>query len=656
MIKSGEPFSNLVIALTPYYRLIVLISSALLSNLFVYPEKKTDGLGQGKNIINIKLYIGYAIGLFFNLCVYSWVKSGKSIKLSVEVFCSTLKAIAWSQWVEIAIIPIIIAAVIYGIRNKYPIFKTILIILLSAVLFVSPLLTEYNSVDDNLETLIISRFRTTNYPYITKIYDTDGFRRNISDGYGVYTDDKKKENEVEENPEPVNNKDFESLVNAARYYAGLDDKKAKQYLNAAYEIYQEKGENAFDAHSIGTMWFYKGWLERSAESYAKAGVKYSSIGEDIEYYNAALSYQHAYEIDALDEYAEKAIENIYFYCQRYGADEFIQERIEDILLIMQGTYLGEIEHLNYYTKQYPNSAAIQMVGLLRSIQIDAVDGYQKNNIKKLLGNAKYELCPKLLIAAEYINNSYANADNIFKLYQEHPEYFEPEDIINLGWLLYMNGQYSRAYNLAITMYSTDAYLEGVVSLLCELYLQQPDLFSSDNIRRIQRDMNSVMTDIANWYSREGYLRISIANVLMAGTMSMNPTDPDIVDLSTELFNGDSVDDLIIQAALEYRNEQYGSCLEKCEVLEEIKGITDSDLRRVLFIKADTLIALAEAADDHDSQQEYYIEACIAMEKVRAAVEDDYLESLRKLKDIYSNMDGDHYDDIQQINEILQNTV
>lgn len=66
-------------------------------------------------------------------------------------------------------------------------------------------------------------------------------------------------------------------------------------------------------------------------------------------------------------------------------------------------------------------------------------------------------------------------------------------------------------------------------------------------------------------------------------------------------------------------------------------VPGKDKHRILFLKTDALLALAE--EDPNYKEDYLTQAKEAMEVVQNDVEDDYVNCLKRLRDIYE-MSGD----------------
>ena len=74
---------------------------------------------------------------------------------------------------------------------------------------------------------------------------------------------------------------------------------------------------------------------------------------------------------------------------------------------------------------------------------------------------------------------------------------------------------------------------------------------------------------------------------------------------------------------------------------------------VRFLKTDALIELARRETDDGLRLELYMEAKNEMVIVQSDSEEDYLESLRRLKPIYRELGPDYYDEEKKANDILQ---
>ena len=155
-----------------------------------------------------------------------------------------------------------------------------------------------------------------------------------------------------------------------------------------------------------------------------------------------------------------------------------------------------------------------------------------------------------------------------------------------------------------------------------------------------------------WYNEDARLRFSIISLLLSDKIGQSRNGKEISEQAVRLFSKDSFINKILNARVDYENKKYKKCCEQCEELLETESLSVSERNQVLFLTADAYIARAKKAKKESNKSEFYNKAANAMIVVRNSAEPDYLESLKRLKTIYTEMGGDNLKEAEKINSIL----
>lgn len=132
------------------------------------------------------------------------------------------------------------------------------------------------------------------------------------------------------------------------------------------------------------------------------------------------------------------------------------------------------------------------------------------------------------------------------------------------------------------------------------------------------------------------LRFQLVSLLVAKKAGISIDVSEIASKSLSLFDGNEFNDIFIQASLAFEGHDYKRCNDLCGQMLELE-VPGKDKHRILFLKTDALLALAE--EDPNYKEDYLTQAKEAMEVVQNDVEDDYVNCLKRLRDIYE-MSGD----------------
>lgn len=519
--------------------------------------------------------------------------------------------------------------------------KVLLAIILTIVITVSPFLVSYQNDHIGLERAVLNALQEMPYPFAARFYDPD-HQLKIAPADDPAASDT---SEVQEIPDGTTvGLSFDTLMKNAQicYRQGYNE-RCQIYVDAAYALY-EQGERGTDSFYLGLMWFYKGYFEDSAEYYYRAGQIYE---DDSSYNNAALCYIDAYEVEPTELYIERAL-----YSTLHSEDG-LPSNYHRLLLSLQSTHSGDIPYLVDLCNKYPDDYITQIVGMTRMVMEGNTD-YQS-----ILNRFSVEQSPKLLIlnhylrASEYLSPTYIEVE---ELYNSEPDLFDVEDKINYAWMLYSDKQYGKAYSVAadaavgdfdsmeVTM-PAEGYL-----LAAEIYLQDPDVgIDADNL---YERLSEISGDIGAWQDDESNLRMNMVLVLLAGKTGHTVDFSSLISNAKELFDGRelSIVQEILLARIDYEDGNYLECANRCRKYLETypSEIMDLSTRELLFLKTDALIELTK--ENEELREESLKEAAEDMNKIRYSVEDDYIDSLRRLSDIYTYQGNT--EELTKVNAIL----
>lgn len=659
---------------TQYYQYIMMFTSSLAADLIMNSgkaaKKNKDKFREEDSSISkdvwkywmmrtLKLSGIYLALLILSTAVYAGCDT-YTLKAFGGYFLTVFASNFTEQWMALVFIPVIVFLLSETIRNRVTEWvKGFVLLALVVLTITAPFITEYEPSRTEIGSMLLENFQKMPYMFVTKVYNPGHYQRFCRNGYGNFEQPSSENNsnhqEEEQPPEPVDETNFEKLMDAAAYYYGKDEAKARDYLSKAYEIYQSVKEESLDDYHVGIMWYYMGALDDVPEYYYNAGVVFERIGQRG---NAIMSYDQAYDLDRKPSYAERALDMEYSNIEEQPGQSELNH-LAGILLKVQESYTSEIPHLDAFLRRFPDNLAIQTVGILRHIADGSISESDKETVRSFLDSDRYESCPKLLLIDAYYNlmdNTDVRVSELYDYYQQNSGYFEPEDIVNLAWMLYMDDQTTRAYKLAAVGYSGTEIsykVDAALPLLAELYLKSPEIFENVDSRQLVNDISSASDDLSNWYSENDNLRFSISTLLLSKKAGYTVDGVSIASMCRQLFTEDTVEGALINAKLDYGEGEYQRCRTVCDTLLGNEGLDAKSLHEVRFLKADALVELAKRENDDDLRMELYLEAKDEMDIVRSDAEEDYLESLRRLKQICGELGPDYYDDVKEANDILQ---
>lgn len=648
-----------------WYVDVIIFASALASEFLCslvrqcICHRRRNGQIEAHNrfsLMEILLYV-LLYGAFLMLAVFLQTLVQKTAYQvdSSNLFCKTFLALWEKNWTDMVLVPIVVTAARFIDDHLHQGVRLFIVVILIFALALPPLLVTHSSHHTGLEPLLLSEFKRMPYPFVTRFYDPKGLAGFVKNGYargddgGEANSGQDEQDELPDIPmEDPEGMDFLPLMRAARICAQLGETERQRiYVDAAYALYEkdravdEAGNHAW--HEIGLMWFYKGSLDDSAEFYARAGDVYESI-ED--YGNAVICYIPAYTLDPIDLFADKAI----------GA--FIRDNPEDVsnqyadfFVQLQAWHTSRIPYMDEMRQRYPNNLAIQLVAIMRDIQEGSFTREDLEIARRFAADQKYSWCPKLTIIEAYWGiEDGVDCEEIYDRYLNYEWIFEPEDKINLAWMLYMNGEYGKAYSViasATEKRDEDNWLVPDAYFLAAELCMQDSMFDIDGSRLVEQIRGE--GDLS-WYDENSRIRLNVAGVLLTNRFGVSVDYGSLADSLTSMFDGATFSERMILATADYECGHYQSCVMRCREMQA-SGIPEGNAHRLLFLKADALMAYANEVDERQERMELLQEAETDMNTVRAAVEDDYIECLKRLSNIYDYM-GDRQDDKIKIEDIL----
>lgn len=484
--------ASLILMITQYYNYFLMVASSLVAVLLKdiardiikcilgsgdRDKKKGDKENNRIDIV-ISIVVEMLYALFYlGLCaltvrVYASVRMG-DIRGSVNIiYNNMLNRYFWSNVPSFIIVPVIVGIIkwLLNIRKtKFTCVIKIIIAIAAGVLLVfSPHLINPGKVADlPMESEILAELRSMDFPYEDRIFNSEHLKILFLTGYWTTDNLRPTSNdnsfgseEKEEKPKPdkdVSHMSFKELITAVEYYySEYDTDNAVIYLYAAYDRYQEQGENQINNwNAIGRMFYYMGVYFESA--YYRDGVK--AFLQDNEYINALYCYRNLFNI-LYDHYGPNDSGTIDVAKEMIGllgtiitegqSNEYVVSLIENVYVktFVDG-YNSLQEDLDILCRNQIDSPLLLTLDIVNHV----ADGKYEDGetLSALLQENKYKNCPKLLILYNvykfHLGQEYF-VEPLYQLYKEYPDYFEHEDRINLVWLLYESGEYIRTYEVS----------------------------------------------------------------------------------------------------------------------------------------------------------------------------------------------------------------
>jgi len=432
-------------------------------------------------------------------------------------------------------------------------------------------------------------------------------------------------------------------VNNCVYYRDIeDDENAAYWIERAYEFYLAGGSSYQNA--VGRMWFYKGCYEDS-DYYLKAAETFIDNGE---YYNAALSYDVLYDENAKADYSHLALD---YYIKAVSDDDSSTKSISKFKDIICAVGLTDtMVYVRGMQALAPEDAFLCALVLNDNYATGKNTHSDEELTETILANVEYAYCPKLMILRALYNQGELPAEcaDIYELYTTHVDFFEPEDQINLAWMLYQSEEYVKAYQIAVGMFDSTEQKEHSVLLRAESFLQNEVALSETDKEVLYRDVTEAID--AGTASTESLQRLRLVQCILAGKLGLDPNFTNLSEICTSLFGEQSVTGMYIVASLDCREGKYDESIAMCnKILDQIEA-PNYFYNSVLFLKADALMSRAKNAYQEERQTQYE-EAERILNTVRENIGNDYITCLQKLNELYKVMDN-RDQELQEIADIL----
>ena len=626
-----------------------LLDSAINDRKHSKKQNNTDDKVNVGNELFSHLLISFVIYVVISVAIvafYALVRSIHGISSFLIIFENLIGYYIKKHAIEFFFVPIFAYALtqlMHINRRK----KIAISIAISVLLIFSPIVIQFDAPNRfPMESEILTELRSINIPYEGRLVNIAHFREKTDDGYWIEErlepepdgGESADEYFFEENPSTLT----EYVNNCAYYFNNEDGENAAYWIEKAYEFYLAGGSASQNA--IGRMWFYKGYYE-DLDYYLKAAETFIN---DDEYYNAALSYLALYEENPKSDYLYPILE---CYIQAVSFDDSSiqsQRRFKDIVCNV------ELNDMMTYVKEMhdriPEDVFLSAL-LLNDNYVSGKNTYSDEElVNNILAKEKYAHCPKLMILHALYNQGELPAEcaDIYELYLSHGEFFEPEDQVNLAWMLYKTEEYVKAYQIAVGMFDSTGEKEHSVLLRAESFLQNEVALSETDKETLYRDVSEVID--AGTASTESLQRLRLVQCILAGKLGLDPNFTNLSEICTSLFGEQSVTGMYIVASLNCREGMYDETIAMCnKILNQIEA-PNYFYNSVLFLKADALMNCAKNSS-RDERQPLYEEAEHILNTVRENIGNDYITCLQKLNELYKVMDN-RDQELQEIADIL----
>ena len=639
---------------------IVMFFTSLNAELIVsmIPIKSLfkNKMGFLRGIIKILVTICVAIVILFVVTVgYTAFYSSFLEIINWDLFLYLIK----QYWIPIILIPFAVTFMVLLVSTEdnedadkrktkikkhnrvFTFIKWGIVLISIAVLVVSPRLYKYewNSEKKN---------KDIKYIYITKL-DANSFVRNARDGYDekeLQYDDSDTKNPTSPPSQPewinkdISDMSFNELLDAAIYYNNPNDndsyKKGKKCIKRAYNKCKDNLAS-YNQHDIGMMWYYKGCYDDDGKCFYNAGEAFESVDA---LWNAALSYIRAYNDYNYSE-PDKALLNF----KKFLGENLIKKTLLDHKIeyyrknnlkislsneeksLINGcensivSFLSVFDeiglrtpYLSEFTQMMPNDLCVQIVNINSHILDGSFGEEDIKIIRSFLKQGKYKNCPKLLLAEAYYNtlNQYnTDLDKICDLFENHFEYFEPEDIINLAGLLYEHGEYDKAGEVAK---HTNMGETNLLQAMVYLTKKGSDDFVMNYFVTFYPFIKNYRDEFERHYGSKLTYQYDLNTAYIYSEMELA---------------GEGTKDV---KAL-YNAGLYDKCLKICNDI--LKG--DSANNDLKFIKADVLVKIADNLDEGFQKELYYDEAEDILDLIMKETKSDYIKSINGLYELYKKL-------------------
>lgn len=638
-------------------------------------------------------FLLYFVFCFVTVYVYAGIRA-EDVQDSVHIiYTNMMDRYFWSNLPSFVIVPAIVGMIKWLMNIRKTGFtcaiKGIAALAAGLLLIFSPYIVNPGRVADlPMEAEILTELRSMDFPYEDRIFDAAHLQTLFDDGYrtadvlippsdGGSSEDG-GQNEVSKPTKDIDRMSFRELVDAAAYYSAENDKEqVTTYLDAAYLIYQEQGaEQINDWNAIGRMFYFMGWWDKKPAHYVD-GAK--AFLQNDEYKNALLCYSSLFEApyDSNDPELPDKVDVVKDMMSLLGtlitegqSDASVMGLIENayVKTFAEGYHPLQAE-LEALCRNEIDSPLLQTLNLVNHV---AGGNYEDGEtLKALLQEEKYKNCPKLLIldaVYKFHAGQAYTAEPLYQLYKEYADYFEQEDRINLVWLLYESGEYIKTYEMSGELIGEQGMEESaddknlkyaMLLIRAESYLQDSQSLSEVDENKLYLDVTEALKElgadstepIKKPITNPIAARLKLVQCILAGRIGIDTSYTGLSEICEELFHTDSRTGLYIIASLSHQDGNELKAITLCNQIEEMSDTKDHFQGRVLLLKADAWIALAEKDGTNQEQKTlYYNKAEDILLDVRDMAQNDYILSSQRLVKVYEATGK--YDEAHAIEEEL----
>ncbi len=600
-----------------------------------------------KNSIIEKIFVYffiYFLVIIFNVSLYALIRSfdlGAPFQLMfTKLFNYMLEKYLWAMIITPIIVEFIVVFLskeIQSSRNKVIILtiKWIIIVCGFSFFVIKPFLINYEIDTDNDK-------ENLEFIYCAKFYDEFNFIKYASEGYLDKEETTKPVSVTNGDVDDINDlidKDidllnFEELIRVAEYYRNFGiynysyASTAKEYMEKAYRLYLEN-QDMYPKDLIARLFWLKGDYEEDGDFYVKADEVYETINAYINaagcYYNAYINYNYCEP--------EKALNNYFKAIQEDNDENVIKFAIYLLLNSFSKDNESGLNYVEEFSGLLPDDLRIRMIIIYNHIVNNCFDKNDLKYIQNYLEKEQFKDCPKLLLAEAYYSKLYwygvgMRLDDIYTLFTEKRDYFDPEDVVNLSWLLLDNNDVKKAREVIESIDCEDCYEAAMVNAAITLQENSNDL-NKRELQLFYSEIEAYRKDFSKHYGSDWTLKYETNRAYIYSILDIYETGTD--EISIALNSG-----------------KYDECIQMCNSILEI----DANNEKIRSIKADALIKKAETLEDETSRQQLYLMAESTLSSIKNKYENDYLNTLKKLDNLYKKMPEKDVE-LRKVNDILE---
>ena len=569
--------------------------------------------------------LAYSVVRYFNL-------KGSNITVW-SIWKGFAVAYITSHWREAILLPCLTAIAAKSVKSRQ--WKAILCIVLAIVLIISPIFTNTGAARIlPMEDEILAELKS-NPIFDYSISDIEGFQGRV---HGGYIEDQPTtpggDNTTEDRPDAldldINMLTIEQLIRCMFYLSSTHSDLLQTYVERAYTLYSSGvAMNDFDA---ATILYYYAWYHESA-FYLDAASRYEAAES---YWNAVLClWQYCKsEKGVFMELTGRIVDDAVLAIDNDQASSPM-DYCEDIMI-----YWYDIDHAYWPTDDFDRLCATASDEVFLNIVNASIHVKERretdaSRVEHILSLEKYHNCPKALLLSQYYGHEHLN--ELYQMYINHSDWFEPEDQINLAWLFYERGENQVAVSI------TENGAEDVL-IRTEAFLQSPD--DTVDLDKLYVDISTVIESGAGEFEP----RLRLAQIIIGNRLGIDVSYEGLSEICEEVFDTNSAAGLFIISSLKNVDGRYDEAFLMTRAILEKLTAPDPLYYRTLFLQADTLMGMASMPEYAGQATECYERAATILETVRDSVEGDYVTCLERLVDIYRVMGRD--DDMNRTLELL----